>query len=232
MTQYDEGLIRMVDARIARATRRYDAFGTVTSRATTGPGATVTFDGSTVAVECKVFGHVHAFEGDRVALTLVETTWCVTGTFARRQLAEGAARVVGTDPATAITTATYVDMPGPAQLTYNKRYDGTSTRINMSTTLWASVADTDAQIGVRIAGVAGTETASTFTPLEVSIANIQLDSAFIRATLIGTQRRQIPAGDYTITGRWRRTNGTGEIRQDNRDVTTIEVDEVFRTASN
>jgi hypothetical protein len=233
MTDFDQGIIDVIDARIAKATRRRDAFGTITVRDTTGPGAMVTFDGSTAAVPCKIFGHVHCFEGDRVALRLVETTWCVIGTFARRELAEAYDWQIGTSPASATTSATFVDMPNaPTVATFSKRYDGTAIRLSLYTTLWTSVADTDAQVGVRIAGRTGTETASTFTPIDILTGRLQLDVAFVRGTIAGSKRVVIPAGEYTFTARWKRTAGTGELRQDDRDHSTVEADEIFRTTSN
>lgn len=233
MTKFDEGLIRMVDARIEAALRRTEAYGTVASRDTAGPGAMVTMDGSTVAVPAKVFGHVHTFEGDRVALVLIENKWCVVGTFARRQLAEASSRGFGPVGNQVTSSSTYVDMPGPTQIaSFNKRYDGTGVRFQILTTMWASVVDTYAQVAVRMAGQAGTETASTFTAVDIYMGRIELDTAFVRGTIACTIRQVIPAGDYTFTARWRRASGTGELRQDDHDQTSLEADEVFRTASN
>jgi hypothetical protein len=42
----------------------------------------------------------------------------------------------------------------------------------------------------------------------------------------------MPAGQYNISGRWRRVNGTGTLTQDSNDYVTIEADEIFRTDGN
>ena len=233
MTAFDEAMIRMVDARIAAAQKRTDAYGTIASRDTTGPGAMVVFDGSTVATPAKVFGHVHCIEDDRVALTLIENRWCVIGTFGRRELAEAYDWQTGTNPASGTTSATFVDMPNaPTITTFTKRYDGTAIRLSVDTTLWTSVADTDVHIGVRVAGRINTETAAIFTPIDITTGRLQLDTAFVRGTVSGSKRIVIAAGEYTFTTRWKRTAGTGELRQDDRDHSTIEADEIFRTTSN
>lgn len=233
MSQYDEGLIRVMDARIAAAGLRRDAFGVVEARDTTGPGAMVTMDGSTVAVPVKVFGHVHCIEDDRVALTLIEGTWCVIGTFGRRTLAEASSRVVGPGVAGTTTSGSYVDMPVPPQVvSFIKRYDATAVRVQIATTLWSSVADTDVRIGMRVAGRAGTATEASFTAVDVDVGRLQLDTAFVRGTVVGMNRLLIPAGEYTMTARWRRSAGTGELRHDSADQTNMEIDEVFRTAAN
>lgn len=230
MTAFDEALIRMVDARIAAAVRRTVAMGTVVARDEAGTGATVIFDGATTSVPVKVFGHVHTIAGDRVGLQLFNTTWVVVGTFARRQLGEASIRTFGPGVAASTASATFVDAPSDTSLLMTKRYDATMLQLRLHMTTWASVTDTEVQSAVRIEGAPGTDAAVTFTPIDVTMGYMQYDATGIRVSLMGQARIiNVPAGEYTLTARWRRAAGTGNCLMDSDDLVTLEADEQFRT---
>lgn len=77
-------IVDIVDARVAAAQRRLTAKGTVANRISDSM-VNVTFDGSNVPMAVRIFGDPNVFEGDRVALALIENDWVVMGTFTRRQ---------------------------------------------------------------------------------------------------------------------------------------------------
>lgn len=232
MTTFDEAMVRMVDARIAAAQRKLRDHGTVVQRDTTGPGALVTFDGSTAPTPVKVLGHVHCFEGDRVVLDLYKDRWVITGTFARRELGEFNTRTYGPLGSGTTTSATFVDMPSDTSITeFTKRYDATSVQLRLVATFWATAAVV-AETAVRISGTPGTDTALTFTPIEHIMAYEQLQNTPIRSTLHGQTRQVFGAGSYTLTARWRRVSGAGTMSMNETDLITLEADERFRTESN
>lgn len=230
---YDERIIQIVDARIAKAAQQWTARGTVVDRDTVGPGATVVFDGDAIAVQVKVPGHVHIIEGDRVVLMLVATTWVVVGTFARRQLGEASARTNGPVSSNTTTSATYVDAPADAIATITKRYDGTAVRVAMIADAFATAVTTVTQFAVRVAGLAGTDTATTYTATDWFITQFAFNTASQHHETMGVIRVvNMPAGQYTLTPRWRRSAGTGTLTQDNNSYVTVEADEIFRLEAN
>ncbi len=232
---YNEDLIRIIDSRIASAQRKVVDFGTVQSRDTTGPGATVVFDGTVDGQPVKVPGHVHCFGGDRVVMEQVKGNWVVLGTFNRRQLAESYTRAFGPGTPGTSTSASFVDQPCALVTTLTKRYDLTALRLSLISELYVTVAPTVVATAVRVAGLTGTETASIFTPIDFNIGVLNFNAAgthlaipgFIRGT---NSPAGFPAGDYTITARWRRISGTGTMTQDSNDLNAVEVDEIFRTS--
>lgn len=228
---FDEALIRMVDARIAAAQVKNRDFGVVVQRDTTGPGALVVFDGASGATPVKVLAHVDCFEGDRVALELVRTTWVVVGTFARHSVAQYSTRTYGPVGSGTTSSTTAVDMPSSTALpAVVKRYDDTGISISLTATLWAT-ATTAAETSVYIQGTPGTETASTFTPLVYIMCNAPLvGGTASRTTFHGNARGVIPAGSYTLTARWRRSSGSvATLSMNESDMVTLQADEYVLT---
>lgn len=227
--RYNEDLIRIIDERIAAGRLKSFDFGTVQDRDTTGPGATVVFDGSPDAAPVKVPGHVHCFGGDRVVLVRVKGTWVVLGTFNRRQLSEAFSRFFGPTTAATYAGATFADQPAAATISFKKRYDLTATRFELVTNMSVSVTPTNIATAVRVAGAPGTDTALTYTPTDFVITQQVFNQTGHFPVMGSTRTPAIPSGDYTITARWRRISGTGNLTQDGNDAVNIEVDEIFRT---
>jgi hypothetical protein len=228
----DEAEIRTIDARIASATVKQRDFGTVITRATTGPGATVLFDNASTPQPVKVLGHVHCFAGDRVALELFKTTWVVVGSFARKFLGETYNALFGPSGAANTSSATFVDMPSNVTCLLAKRYDDTLIQLRLTATMWTNTTGTEVVTGVRIQGTPGTETATTFTPIDVGMATFQFNIVSVRLPTHGQVRDvTMPAGSYTLTARWRRPAGAGVLIMDNRDLTILEADERFGAGS-
>lgn len=72
--------IRLVDARIESARQRWTAAGTVNERLAPNR-ATVTFDGSSLAVPVKVAFHVNAQPNSRVSMLRVGSDWVIVAAF-------------------------------------------------------------------------------------------------------------------------------------------------------
>lgn len=230
MTAFDRGIIDTVDARIEVSRERTIAIGTVQTRDTVGPGTTVVFDDTDIAMPVKTPGHVHILENDRVVLQLFETTWVVLGTFNRRQMGEANGVSFGPSAGASTTSGTFVDMPNSPSINFTKRYDLTAVRVGLVTGMYVSTAPTLVQTAIRIAGQSGTLTASTFTAYDTLTCHFSFNTALEHGILPGWQREVgMPAGDYTLTARWRRPSGSGTLTNDLNDRTQIEVDEIYRT---
>lgn len=230
---FNERQIAVIDARIEAAREKVVDFGTIQDRDTTGPGATCVMDGTQDAQPVKVPGHVHCFGGDRVVLQKVKGTWVVLGTFNRRQLAESNVRAFGPSPAGTTTSASFADMPGATttSMSFLKRYDLTAVRFGLAAHMFvATTQPTVVQTGIRIAGTTGTDTAATFTPIDIAMGYLSFNVVSVHLALPGWGRSiGIPSGTYTITARWRRISGSGTPNIDQNDLIAMEADEIFRT---
>lgn len=230
-TEYEEGILRLVDARIAKAQQTWSGRGTVVQRDSVGPGATVVFDGDAIAMPVKVLGDVICFQNDRVVLMRVADTWVVVGTFSRNGLSGGYSRLPGPNPAQNTTSSSYSDQPAGVSFRMVKRFDDTDLRVGLSQTLYSTATNTLATAAVRIAGTAGTDTATTFTAVDLAMNVLRFDIAAAHQPIAGFARQTgMPAGDYTLTARWRRTSGTGVVTQDQNDFVMIEADEFYRVS--
>jgi hypothetical protein len=224
----DEATIAAIDARIAKAQKTSRAVGTVAQRDTTGPGAMVVFDGTSIAQPVKVLGHVHVDQDDRVALELFGSSWVVIGSFNRHGLATSYAR--GYAPSGSESTSTsWTDAPGPMSiLGFQKRYDDTYVLFQMTMTTQTDIQPTVMQIGIRVSGVAGTDTGDTFTPVEILLSEHEYDIVGNRISPTGFQRYGgMPAGSYDLTARWRRTSGTGKMQATTNDIIVLTATETF-----
>ncbi len=228
MSYLDEATIAAIDARIAKAQQTTRAVGTVAQRDTSGPGAMVVFDGTSIAQPVKVLAHVNVDPDDRVALELFGSSWVVVGSFNRRGLYTAYAR--GYAPASSESTSTvWTDAPGPLMVSaFQKRYDETYVLFQMALTTWTDVQPTTMQIGIRVAGTVGTGTDTTFTPVEVLMSELEYDVVGDRISPTGFQRYSpMPAGVYDLTARWRRTSGTGKMIATSNDIIVITAQETF-----
>jgi hypothetical protein len=224
---YADDQIRLIDERIALARRQDRATGTVVSRDTIGPGATVIFDGSTVAMPVRVAGGVGATDGDRVLLTRHGSDWIVTESFSAFSLGEANKALDNLGAATgALTSATFVDLAEFGGLPFAKTYDLTFVRMQVQAQAFVTGAAAKVFFALRFTPVAG---GIGFTPSDVPMGGININQLNTHVSYTTPRRNTgIPAGTYTVTLRWRRVSGTGQIFADTNDSFAVELDEHVR----
>jgi hypothetical protein len=214
---YNADQIRLIDARIAAYERVDKASGTLVSRDTSGPGATVAFDGSQVAMPCRVSADVLTQPGDRVVLQKYGSDWVVVGSFGFPAL--GSTHEVEFATAGTTTSSSYSDMSVVVTPSFVKYYDATQVRLAMIGSCYSTATSTSVRYGIRFNGVDYHMGYTAF-----SIANNRIPS------VAGWQRVDgIPAGEYTLTARWRRNSGTGTLTTSTDDLICMEADEIFYT---
>jgi hypothetical protein len=219
----DADLVQLIDQRIRANSSREKASGTCSQRDLTGPGAQVTFDGSTVAMPVKVLGHVMLQPGDRCVLDKYGSDWIVTGSFSTYGLGFIDGLYFGPAVDETTTSATFVDLVAIAPLTFNKVYDYTHVRMRTTCSGSASVAGTGARYGLRFTPQ---DAGSSYTPVDYSTSFVWFSgTAQDLSTWAGFTNFAIPAGEYSVQMRWRRTSGTGILTADNSNEFMIEIAE-------
>lgn len=101
---------------------------------------------------------------------------------------------------TTTTSASYVDMATGSSMTFSKLHADTVLLVWMRKNWFATSANTVASFGV---GVNGADY-DTSGPATTEASSWQPDSGFVRIT-------GLPAGTYTIQGRWKRVSGAGTL---------------------
>jgi hypothetical protein len=225
-----EDLATFVDQRIRSAQQRERAAGSCVTRDTTGPGAMVIFDGSTVAVPVKVLGNVFLRPEDRCVLDRYGSDWVVTGSWSALGLGESSHVVLGPSPGVNTVSTTFVDLAEFGDLTFTKAYDSTFVRCGLQAGGYATVsAATGARFGVRFTP---TDPTGGYTATDYNLTTVYWNDLskhlgnYSMLRLLG-----IPAGEYTVTMRWRRNAGLGTINCDSSDQLMIELDEQVRALS-
>jgi hypothetical protein len=223
----DASMIALIDQRIRANAQMTKAVGTCVERDPTGPGATVIFDGSTVAMPVKVLGHVFLQPGFRCVLDKYGTDWIVSGSFAAMGLGEASSSQF---PATTggLTSSTYLDINELSPLTFTKLFDRTYVRFAMTASCYLNVG-TDinrVRFALRVTGVE-TSAAYTATDYDLNYNVCDLNGEHI-STHATSRTTTMPAGIYNVQARWRRTAGAGTLRANGDDLFTIEVDEGVR----
>lgn len=229
MPTIDQNLIDLIDQRIRQSTMRDKATGTCVTRATTGPAADVTFDGSTVAMPVKVLGTVFIRPGDRCILDLYGTEWIVTGSFSSLGFGEAAKTGNGPSGGTgALTSSSYVDLTEITPLRFEKTFDNTVVRISMGVTMRSTSAPYSSRFGLRCTPLDG----QTYTPSDYVLNFISfLDTSQRLGSTFSTKVTDMPAGAYSCQVRWRRVSASGSGLLDSGDVYFLEMDERVRTSS-
>ncbi|WP_045740863.1 hypothetical protein [Actinoplanes rectilineatus] len=224
---YSEDLITIVDQRISLAGQTTRATGTVVDVDTSGPGATVLFDGAATAMPVKILGSVFARQGHRVTLDKYGKDWVVTGAFAGPGFGEASRVVEGLSGTTAgMTSATFVDLTEFGSFSFSKMYDGTYVRLSATFMAMSSGTFTRAGWAVRLTPTAG---GAGYTPTDVPVGFIYFSQASVYGAGSGARRLiNVPAGTYTATLRWRRISGTGSITADHNAWFQVEIDEGVR----
>jgi len=114
----------------------------------------------------------------------------------------GAAMASGTD---STTSGTYVNWGGTTPLnnfSFTKRFASTRVRIDLHLTLYAVTNDAGVFLGVNL------------NSTDFDIAKLEAAAGLLgeRKQVSGVRfLTGIPAGTYTVTGRWKRTTGTGTL---------------------
>lgn len=225
----DQDLIRLIDQRIQSAQQKTEARGTCVSRDTTGPGADVLFDGSTVAMPVKVLGGVFLQPGNRCVLDKYGSDWVVTGSWSALGLGE--ASQVGTGPVGGtggLTSGTFVDLTELAVKRFDKVYDATYVRMGVGAACVSSASSTAVRFALRFTpldpggGYTATDYNATFIYFNVTGTHL---SAYSASRITG-----MPAGSYNVQLRWRRSSGAGSLTADQNDVLWFELDEGIRAS--
>jgi hypothetical protein len=226
----DENLVRLIDQRIAMSRAVTRATGTCITRATTGPGADVMFDGSTVAMPVKVLGTVFLTPGDRCVLDKYGTEWIVTGSFSALGLGEASRYVTGPSGGTGnLSSTSYVDFQEITPLGFNKRYDGTYIRIGMTASCYAETNTATMFFALRFSP---TDTTTGYTATDYTTNYIFHHSTLEHRTNTAFRRiLSVPAGYYLVQARWRKSSGSGTLKADAQDLFSIEIDEGIRESA-
>ena len=125
--------------------------------------------------------------------------------------------VNGDSAADTTTAAAYADMAGPpASFTFHKHYDDSRIKVTMQVGCYSDQANTDVRFGVRINGV------------DYDVCKFYFNTANQHHMTAGTVYVPggIPAGSYTVQGRWYRLGGAGTLTRDANDTVSICADEV------
>lgn len=118
-------------------------------------------------------------------------------------------------------SATYVNLPNLPFVTVEKRFgaDFTNIQFIMTTSIFGSGTNTGVGFGVNLTGGTGTD--------------VDLITRLMTATLTHTDFAMtklltgLPAGTYTLLGRWKRTASANTLQMDTGDWTTILAEEVW-----
>lgn len=224
MSAYSEDLIALIDQRINLARRQDRANGTIVTRATTGSGATATFDGSVTPVVVKVAGNVYASTGDRVLLARHGSDWIVTESFSSLGYGENN-RVFDSLPSAtgALTSSTFVDLTEFGVMQFSKNFDATFLRVQLQAQCFVTGAAARVAFAGRLTPISG---ADGYTPVDMSLGTYQINAVAQHVNHVAMRRwRNIPAGTYNLSIRWRRNTGSGMIFMDTNDGIGVEMDE-------
>lgn len=222
--------IAMVDERIRAASKTTRAYGTVVTRDTTGPGATVRQDGALTPTPALCAGSVFCQPGDWVTLDLYGTQWVITNSFSGPGFGEASKYLTGLGATTGgLTSATFVDLSEVGTSTFNKFYDNTFVRIGATVSGYSDAVNTNAEWAVRLTPVEG---GSSYTPADLTVAQIFFNLATLHTSVYATRRvLDVPAGSYTVSMRWRRSSGAGAVRSSADDTYALELDERVRASA-
>lgn len=204
--------IDLIDERIRAAQSKERAFGTVATVSSSALRATVTFDGSSLAVPVKVFGGVDPAAGDRVTLDRYGSDWVITGTFALRYLDQQG--VNGQAPTDTTTAGLFETYAGDPSFQWTKRWDATRTRCEAHAAMYSTVNSTTVAIGMRFTNNA------TAVSVDQHIVHWYWTVAFEHTQCSGVvfmPAASLGAGSYTVYPLWARIGGTGVISTNSDD---------------
>lgn len=227
-------LIKMIDQRIRLALKVDKASGTVVARNPSGYGAQVLFDGSTTAVPALCAGNVFCRDGDRVAMHRYGSDWVIMGAFVGPGYGDARRRLDGLPSTTAaMTSSSFVDLTEFGTLSVTKYHDASYLRVGQAWAGLGTATNTRVAYGVRFTATDG---GAGYTPIDYTVGTALIYTANARAIAYSATRVAggvggLPAGVYTVTYRWRRMAGGGNVISDTFDPMLIEIDERFRETS-
>lgn len=220
---YNDDLIDVIDARINAHARLTQVMATAVDDST-DVGVDVIFDGAAISVPVKVAGGIRCYTQDRVMVQLYGVTWVVVASYSNVMRNGWSRNMIATAGTT--TSGTYVNVTGPMTMDWEKHYSDSRVYINVTISLFSTVASTNFAIGVS-PGDGGSNwdmVRGFFNP-----ANTHL--AFSGQRLIGGDQgsgySEPAAGSYTATLLWARTAGTGVLSQDVSDWFSMYIEEVY-----
>lgn len=216
-------LIRLMDQRIRSLSVSSRRKGTISSRDTTGPLASVRIDGDGSTVPMLVLGHVFCREGDQVTCDLYGTEWVVTGSLSATVFgyAEDRQSASGEGP---INTTTFVDIADIDPVTFTKYYDETVVQIENHVAGFTSTINTQLQWALRFTA---TDAGSSYAATDYNTA-LHWHATTGHEVDVGGQRVAggvIPAGSYVVQQRWRRAAGTGTFSINSADFFRVQLAE-------
>lgn len=229
-SEFTAGQLAIIDERmrsLAETSNRRQ--GILVSRDTTGPNARAVLQGDTVAVDVLVMGNVYCQESDWVLVTRYGPDWYVTSSFAAPAFGEANQVTNGPGGGTgALVSATYIDLNEFTPFTFVKMFDVTFVRIGLTAGGYSSAANTEVRFGVRLTP---DDSSSTYTASDYPMNRIFFNQVNTHVPSYHPEREiDIPAGSYTVSMRWRRSAGAGNVFVDTGDTLGIELDERVRTA--
>jgi hypothetical protein len=220
----------IIDQRIRASQRKTEAMGTVISRDTTGPGAMVRHDGASTPTPALVPGSVFCQPGDWVTLNLYGTQWVVSNSFSSAAFGEASRFYVGLPSAAGpITSGSFNDLQEVSPITFTKLHDLTFVLISASYGGYVDAVNTEAEWAVRLVQ---TEGSTPYTAADISVGSIFYNTSGEHLNQTQSRRKtDIPAGTYTVSMRWRRVGGTGNLRANTDDCYTMALDERVRAST-
>ncbi len=230
MTPEEEEIAR-IDRRIRLSQRKTRAMGTVVSRDTTGPAATVRHDDADTPTPALVPGSVFCQPGDWVTLDLYGTQWVVSNSFSGPGFGEASKRLNGLGSTTGdLTSGSFVDLSEFGSFQFDKLFDNTFVQFTALYSAYLNTGtNTKVEWAVRLTPIAG---GVGYTPSDLTVGSLMLNPTLTHLSQT-TERRSIgiPAGSYTVSLRWRRESGTGTPRADGGDSYYVGLDERVRAGA-
>lgn len=231
MTPEDLALVqRMIAKATAQSGRQV---GTVVSRDSTGPGATVLIDPASQPVPAKVTGSTFVQPGDRCLLDwygddlIITQSWSVT-TFGEASLPLDALP----SATTPLTSSSFVDLAEFGTFTFTKTFDLTFVYIQVQAEAYTTgTSGQTAKVfwALRFTPVEG---GIGYTPTDISVGGININQLSTHVSYTSMRRRtDIPAGTYTVSLRWRRVSGAASVVADTNDSYAVGLDERVRTGT-
>ena len=123
-------------------------------------------------------------------------------------------------PGGTTTSATYVNVPGPQQITFIKASSLSDVKTSMAGTFFSTTTVAGAAFAANFVG----PTTATYDVAHVASTNASLNAHTSYSGFI--KRSDLPAGLYVVTAQWKRTGGTGTLNIDSNDMFDMCVEEV------
>lgn len=127
----------------------------------------------------------------------------------------------GTGISDSVASSSYTNMAAPSSFTYVKKHDLTATRIQMTVGFFTNSAASGLDAGVTFDGGATTVQVVKYGATISTGVHLQ-GTGVQNVPIYGASAAPMPAGTYTVQGRWRRSAGAGTISRDAQDWLSIE----------